>query len=334
MDFRKPLPVAIAIAALIGIAIGVYRWQAAEGMGPAVRLAASPDPVKPTPVLEVPPEPPAKVAASSPVARAPAPAPSAPRSDMHALLLAEAMTSSDPYALAMKLRDMKALGTYAVAFEIIKRCAAAYREARLTLTGPPAEWLPPGQKWVDPVEEEQRPEVRAQRESARQELIARCQPFSNNKSQLMPLEDDRLGWQYANAFLHGRRAGESDKPEGVPGAMAAQGLAWASTDVLRRENAGFGYFDGKAMGGLDEIEFNWALSVAEAMVTTSAEKSDRADLRLLQACAVTGDCRENLADVTGPSRKNADVYARVTGLAQRMAAALRSGDVDRFRRRP
>ena len=334
MDFRKPLPVAIAIAALIGLAILIYRWQAAEGMAPAVRLAASPDPVKPAPALEVPPEPPAKVVASHPTARAPAAAPSAPRSDRHASLLAEGMTSSDPYALVMKLRDMKALGTYAVAFEIIRQCSEAYRAVRFTQQEPAAVYLSPGEKWVDPVLAEQRPEVRAQRESARQEVIARCAPFKDNQSQLIPLEDDELGWQYAQAIVHSMRADGEAKPEGVPAAMAAQGMAWASTSVLGRESTGFAYFDGELRGGLSKSEFQQAMWQAEALATTSTEKGGRADLRLLRACAVKGDCRDSLADVMGPSLKDPEAHARVTALAQRMAAALRAGDVDRFRRKP
>lgn len=333
MDFRRPLPVAIAIAALMAIVIGVYRFTAAEGMTPAVRLVASSDSGKAAPTVELPPAA-APAVASRPAVRAPSPAPSAPRSDLHASLLAEAMTSSDPFAAAMKLRDMKSLGTYAVAFEIMRRCGEAYREVQFTQEGPPAAWLPAGQKWVDPVTVEPSPELRARRESARQEVIARCQPFRDSRSQLAPMDDDRMGWHYANALIHATRADAEAKPDGVPAAMAAQGLAWASTEVLRRESAGFAFFDGERLGGLSEVEFNQAMWRAEALVTSSAEKSDRKDLRVLQRCAVTGNCLDSWADVHGGSRRDPDAYARVNALAERMAAALRSGDVERFKRKP
>ncbi|KAI1696744.1 hypothetical protein Ddc_20163 [Ditylenchus destructor] len=310
----------------MAIVIGVYRFTAAEGMTPAVRLVASSDSGKSAPTVELPPAA-APAVASRPAARAPSPR--ALRAEVRSSCVAAGRGHDEFRSLcrSYELRDMKSLGTYAVAFENHERCGEAYREVQFTQEGPPAAWLPAGQKWVDPVAVEPSPELRARRESARQEVIARCQPFRDSRSQLTPMDDDRMGWHYANALIHATRADAEAKPEGVPAAMAAQGLAWASTEVLRRESAGFAFFDGERLGGLSEVEFNQAMWRAEALVTSSAEKSDRKDLRVLQRCAVTGNCLDSWVDVQGGSRRDPDAYARVNALAERMAAALRSGDV-------
>lgn len=326
MDFRKPVPVAIAIAVLIAIVAGVYGWKEAGKVAEGVSLAERPDRPGDTPA-EV------KAELGQPAAPSRAPASASPQTT--AALFAAAMTSSDPYALAVRYRAQRRPGSFAVARDLSFDCRRAYQMTLVMKDFVPGQSVPAVTGTYPVSNEGLSPEVLAKRAAASQEISARCRPFMDDREIDKPMADDASGLALRDMEL--RMVKSTLTPEDEPrlmGTFIEHGLLWRYWYPLASQETGYGYFDGEPNGGLSGSDFKRAVELA-AIIATTHDEGGRADLRLLAACVYSALCDGDMTRLVAMDKpSDPALIARVRPIAGRIAEALRAGDLERFRRKP
>lgn len=326
MDFRRPLPVAIAIALVMALGAVVYGWRMAGELAEGVSLAERGSPRSVAPI-EV------RAELARPAASGGAPTVAVPESA--AALLASAMTSSEPYALAVQYRNQRRAGSFAAAKYLVFECRRAYGMTMVMKEFVPGQPVRAVTGRYPVSNDGLSPDVMARRAAAAQEISARCRPFVDDHEIGQPLADDASG--VALRETEKRMVTSISTPEDIEGQMsmfAEQGMLWQYWYALSSQDAGYGYFDGELNGGLSESDFKGAMELAAILATTQGE-GGREDLRSLAACVYSARCDGVMAQLVAMEKPlDPALISRVRPIALRIAEALRSGDAERFKRKP
>lgn len=328
MNLKKPLPVSIAIAVAMGGLVGVYGWRALSQAEPGVRLSARTDPVR---VAE-----PDERSPSTDVQPASMAAANVESLNAARVLYGAAMSSSNPYAEAMKLRGAKRPGSFAAAMQVMATCRNAYAKLEGMQTYPGSLKGAPRTSWTPVSNEGLTPELKARRTAASQEVEARCRPFVDDNDMDQPLPDDAWGVAYREG---GKRAARSMNPttkdlDASSAMLAEQGLLWQVWEYLASERGPFGYFDGQLHGGMPADEFHRAMEMGALMATAPAG-GGREDLRTLTECMFAAQCDRSLKELpVADLPRDAESVARIKAMAERIAEAMRANQIGRFKGKP
>lgn len=332
MVFRKPLPIAVGLA--ITMAAGLcgwaeMRWQE-EDARPSARgdrgvRRGMPEAVRPV------------LTASSAVTVG------VPQTRVtHADQMAVAMSSSDPYAIAIRLHAERRPGSFAIAREIDSLCRRSLQEVVAVQRLREGIQMPSPGKGLPVADSVLSSELRVKRVAAIQEINARCGPFADDPTTAMPRPDDRLGLAFVQAVdsLQGYILHRFLKDSAVPKVadpfpeIVRQGMAWSQWDHLASKWTGFGHFEGKQGGGLTDDEFRHAVELG-ALIATHDESGGRPDLRVLMACAYSAHCEGGLDQaVLGDLSADSESKRRIKSVAERVAIELRANEVEAFRAEP
>lgn len=325
MNLKKPLPVSIAIALVIGGLVAVYGWRALSQAEPGVRLSARTDPVGATPSEEV---------ARAASAESPSVAAAKAESVKAAMALyGAAMTSSNPYAEAIRLRNAKVPGSFAAAMQVAATCRIAYAKEQSMASFPSSLRDVPRGRWIPVPNEGMSPEMQAKRTAASQEVEARCRPFIDDHDMDEPLPDDIWAVAYRE---RGKRSARSMSPTqkdlaDASSMLAEQGLLWQVWGYLAAERGPFGYFDGQPLGGLSADEFSRAMEMGSLLATTP-DGGGREDLRTLTGCLYQAQCDGALTELpVGDLPRDSESVAKIKAMAERIAEAMRANQIGRFK---
>jgi hypothetical protein len=332
MVFRRPLPIAVGLA--ITMAAALYGWATMRLPEEGARLSARDDagvrggmPEDVRPVVT------ASSAATVGAARTRV---------THAEQMAAAMSSSDPYAIAIRLHAERRPGSFAIAREIDSLCRRSLQEVVAIQRLREGIQMPSPGKGLPVADSALPPELRVQRAAAMQEINARCSPFADDPTTAMPRPDDPLGAAFMQAVdsLQGYILHRFLKGSVVPKVadpfpeIVRQGMAWSQWDHLASKWTGFGHFEGKLSGGLTDDEFKHAVELG-ALIATHDESGGRPDLRVLVACAYSARCEGGLDQaVLGDLSMDTESKLRIKSMAERVAIELRTNEVEPFRAKP
>lgn len=326
MDLRRPLPVAIALALLIALVAAIYGWRESGRVAQGAKLADRGG-SKGASQAQVVTDP------GGPIASVRTPAEAAPKTT--AALIAVAMTSSDPYAFAVRYRSQREVGSFAAARYLVFECRKAYEMTLVMKEFVPGQPVRAVVNRYPVANDGLSPDVMARRAAAAQEISARCRPFVDDHEIGQPLADDASG--VALRETEKRMVTSISTPEDIERQMrtfAEQGVLWQYWYALSSQDAGYGYFDGELNGGLSESDFKGAMELAAILATTQGE-GGREDLRSLAACVYSARCDGVMAQLVAMEKpSDPALLSRVRPIALRIAEALRSGDAERFRRKP
>ena len=327
MDLKRPLPIAIAIS--LAMAAALYGWWALNPMGDAVRLAARAEAVAAVHAVREAADSEIEPAAASAIR---APTPRATPRQSSAELFAAAATSSDPYALAVKLRNSKTPGGFAVAARLASLCRISYMKSQSMKSFADAMTTTPRGRGAPAANAGLSPDVLSKRTSASQEIEARCRPFIDDRDISQPLADDEFGVAFRDAGKNiTKNPPSAEEIAPVMNMLVGQGMLWQAWGLLSLKEGPFGYFEGKPAGGLSAGEFRRAMELGSVLVTVPEQGGERGDLRSLSACSYSATCDEGVAQLTIGDVSDAAAAARIKAMAERIAAALKSNDVEAFR---
>ncbi|OWQ90387.1 hypothetical protein CDN99_13615 [Roseateles aquatilis] len=246
-----------------------------------------------------------------------------------ATAMTEAMSSSNPYALAIKLRNDKAPGSFAVALEIRNVCLDAYANGIAVQpflqglqTAPRGRGMPVGNTVSA--------DIQAMRTAARQAIEARCRPFLDDRSTGVPLSDDPFGISYEG--VHERlifwSVAKTSFADPLP-QFLAQGLLWRAWEMLGSSEDATPYFEGQVRGGLTAQEFRRAVELGSVLATSAG--AGPSDLRSLAACVYSALCDSDPAQlVLIDLPADSPSVPRIKALGTRIAAALAANDIQAF----
>ncbi|KAI1696745.1 hypothetical protein Ddc_20164 [Ditylenchus destructor] len=248
MDFKRPLPIAIAVS--LATAGALCGWWALNPVGDAVRLAARAEAVAAVHAVQEAADSEIEPAASSAIR---ASTPRAKPRQSSAELFAAAATSSDPYALAVKLRNSKTPGGFAVAARLASLCRISYMKSQSMKSFADAMTTTPRGRGAPAANAGLSPDVLSKRTSASQEVEARCRPFIDDRDISQPLADDEFGVgvpgcrkeHHQEPAERGRNRAGDEHARGAGDAVAGLGPAVAEGRAVRllRGQAG-----GRAVG--------------------------------------------------------------------------------------
>jgi hypothetical protein len=327
MNFKKPSSVVIAVALALGVVAGLHAWRARSVIDSGVQLSARPDTVSAASRAE-------PLGGAEPT---PASAPTGTKLEKGqapAALFAAAMSSSDPYALAVKYRHQKGPGSFAVVSRMVATCHMAYGMTIAVLPFAQGVQSAPRGRGMPVSDEGLSPAVLASRTAASQAVAARCRPFVDDREIGQPLPDDAFGVAYQKLNqLPARVMATPDDVTRMIASLVEQGMLWDAWGELASPEGSFGYFDGRLQGGLSPEEFHRAMELGALLATAPAE-GGRQDLRMLRACVYSAQCDGNLAELAvGDLPKGSESSARIKALAERIAAAFKANDLAAFKAR-
>jgi len=310
MGKMKPLRLSLLLV-FTGLLGAYWLWPGSEAP-PALVQGPSNSIQEPTP--------PAQASPALKVVAAAASTPSLPKPAVTPDILTnwtQGFSSDQPYALALQLRNARLPGSFGAALTLTKNCRSAMGLVRA------GELLGPEK---DPLLRARGAPNYAQRLQARDTLESRCLPFTQHADIDEPLADDGPGLALNQAIGHIPNFFVPSKARQIAQLLAEQGQLHLYVGVLP-------YWDGKAMRASEErLVYQAALVLAVELATAPAVKPEQ-DIRLLTECLRSGRCAKDFIELHRlSSTRSPEAQARVEGLAQEMAAAMRAGDYQKFAR--